>query len=244
MSPAYFASEWGALEHLTLIFRDPTNKQRRFIPLLIEDCTRPDIIAHFAHIDWRGPSDKTYQRLLAVCSEEAPEKASHKAAKGKVGGRPVVLKGHIRSVCAVAVTSNGKTVVSSSDDMTLKVWDLETGRCRATLEGHTKTVWRVAVTPDGKTIVSSSDDNTLKVWDLKTGSCRATLEGHTKTVWGVAITPDGKTIVSGSDDNTLKVWDLKTGSCRATLEGHTDGIKAVASLPMERRSYRVRMTIR
>jgi hypothetical protein len=48
MSPAYFASEWGKLEHLTLLFRDPTNAQRRFIPLLIDDCILPDIIAQFS----------------------------------------------------------------------------------------------------------------------------------------------------------------------------------------------------
>jgi hypothetical protein len=51
MSPAYFESEWGTAEHHTLLFRDPTNAQRRFIPLLIADCTPPDIIAQFAHID-------------------------------------------------------------------------------------------------------------------------------------------------------------------------------------------------
>ena len=61
---------------------------------------------------------------------------------------------------------SGKTVVSGSNDSTLKVWDLETGQCRATLEGHTEGIWGVAVTPDGKTVVSGSDDNTLRVWDL------------------------------------------------------------------------------
>jgi TIR domain len=53
MSPAYFDSEWGTLEHHTLLFRDPTNAQRRFIPLLIANCIPPDVIAQFAYIDWR-----------------------------------------------------------------------------------------------------------------------------------------------------------------------------------------------
>jgi len=44
MSSAYFASEWSTLEHHTLLFRDPTNAQRRFIPLLIENCKLPDVI--------------------------------------------------------------------------------------------------------------------------------------------------------------------------------------------------------
>jgi len=108
----------------------------------------------------------------------------------------------------VAIAPDGRTVVSGSDDKTLKVWDLETGRCRATFEGHTNSVFGVAITSDGKTVVSGSDDKTLKVWDLETGRCRATFEGHTDSVFGVAITPDGRTVVSGSADKTLKVWDL------------------------------------
>lgn len=67
MSPAYFESEWGKLEHYTLLFRDPTNLHRRFIPFLIENCTPPDIIAHFKYIDWRIPSNKEYKKLFASC---------------------------------------------------------------------------------------------------------------------------------------------------------------------------------
>lgn len=69
MSSAYFESEWGKLEHLSLLFRDPTNKNRRLIPLLIVDCTRPDIIAHFAYIDWRSCSDEAYYMIFASCLE-------------------------------------------------------------------------------------------------------------------------------------------------------------------------------
>jgi len=231
MSPAYFASEWGALEHLTLIFRDPMNKQHRFIPLLMEDCTRPDIIAHFAYIDWRGPSYDVYKKLLTACSEEAPEKAKGGASERKAGRMPMVLKDHIFLVYCVAITPDGQIVVSGSFDKTLRIWDLKTGRCQATLEGHTSYVFGVAITPDGKTVVSGSDDKTLKVWDLETNRCRATLEGHRGCVHCVAVTPDGKTVVSGSDDKTLKVWDLETSRCRATLEGHTDEVNAMAVTP-------------
>ncbi|MCI0691546.1 toll/interleukin-1 receptor domain-containing protein [candidate division KSB1 bacterium] len=63
MSAAYFASEWSMLEHHTSRragFRDPTNAQRRFIPLLIENCALPDVIAQFAYIDWREKSEEVH----------------------------------------------------------------------------------------------------------------------------------------------------------------------------------------
>jgi len=70
MSPSYFGSDWGTLEHHTLVFRDPTNSERRFIPLLMEDCTRPDIIAQFAYIDWRTDSGEAYSKILDACKKE------------------------------------------------------------------------------------------------------------------------------------------------------------------------------
>jgi len=231
MSPAYFASEWGALEHHTLLFRDPTNAQRRFIPLLIADCALPDVIAQFATIDWRMPSDEVYAKLLAACRGDEAETTEPPAREAHPLQEPRVLKGHTGNVYCVSVTPDGKTVVSGSIDKTLKVWDLATGRCRATLKGHTGSVSGVAVTPDGKTIVSGSSDKTLKVWGLETGRCHATFKGHTDDVYGVAVTPDGKTVVSASSDKTLKVWDLATGQCRATFEGHTNGVYGVAVTP-------------
>jgi len=73
MSSAYFGSEWGILEHQTLLFRDPTNKKRRIIPFLIEDCTMPAFIEQFAYIDGRLPSESAYKRLLAYCQMENPK---------------------------------------------------------------------------------------------------------------------------------------------------------------------------
>lgn len=75
MSSAYFGSEWAKLEHHTLIFRDPTNAERRFIPLLMEDCEQPDFIAQFAYIDWRKQSDEEYGKIISVRQGKEPEKA-------------------------------------------------------------------------------------------------------------------------------------------------------------------------
>jgi len=131
----------------------------------------------------------------------------------------------------VAISHDGRIVVSGSEEYRLKVWDLERGRCLNSLEGHTGRTDGVAITPDAKTVVSGSDDKTLKVWDLETGQCRATLEGHTGGVTRVAVTPDGKWVVSASDDRTVKLWDLAAGHCLATFEGHTERVYGLAVTP-------------
>ena len=230
MSPNYFKSEWGKLEHLSLLFRDPTNTQRRFIPILIADCERPNIIAQFLYIDWRNTSDKAYDKLLATCRGREVEPSESALSMDSIIQEPIVLK-QDSDIIYIAITPNGKTVVSGSEDNTLKVWDLASGQCRATFAGHTNIVLGVAITPDGKIVVSGSADKTLKVWDLASGQCRATFADPTSSVYGVVITPDGKTVVSGSGDDTLKVWDLASGQCRATFAGHTDIVYGVAITP-------------
>jgi WD40 repeat protein len=148
------------------------------------------------------------------------------------GGRLIrTLTGHSDMVKAVAITPDGKQVISSSWDNTLKVWNLVTGEEQFTLTGHSSSVYAVAVTPDGKQVISASSDNTLKVWNLVTGEEQFTLTGHSNSVRAVAVTPDGKQVISASSDNTLKVWNLVTGEEQFTLTGHSGRVNAVAVTP-------------
>jgi WD40 repeat protein len=88
------------------------------------------------------------------------------------------LQGHSDDVTAVALTSDGRRVVSGSRDKTLCVWDLESGQLIRTLHGHTREIGTVALTVDGRWIVSGSWDNTLRLWDLESGESIRTLKGH------------------------------------------------------------------
>lgn len=139
------------------------------------------------------------------------------------------LQGHTANVNAVVITPDGQRVISASDDKTIKIWDLGSGRFLCSLEGHTDNVNALVCTPDGRQVISGSHDNTIKVWDLKSGRICRTLEGHSKRIF--SVTTNGELIVSGSMDNTIKIWDLKSGKLLRSLEGHADSVVAVAISP-------------
>jgi WD40 repeat protein len=109
---------------------------------------------------------------------------------------------------SLTICPNGQILVSSSDDGTIKVWNLHTGRRKSTLEGHLRPVYAFAISPDGQTLVSGSNDSTIKVWNLHARELKRTLKGHSGEVKSVAICPDGQTIVSASNGE-IKVWGVR-----------------------------------
>ncbi|WP_414518592.1 ribosome assembly protein 4, partial [Nostoc sp. PCC 9305] len=72
------------------------------------------------------------------------------------------LEGHSSRVNSIGFSPDGKTLASGSDDKTIKLWDVSTGKAIKTLTGHSSSVLSVAFSPDGKTLASGSDDKTIK----------------------------------------------------------------------------------
>ena len=73
MSANAFGSEWAQLEAGTFRFRDPLNKERRFLPLRLDDAPIKGSLAQFLYVDWR-PKDREqeYKKKPAVPDYEVP----------------------------------------------------------------------------------------------------------------------------------------------------------------------------
>lgn len=170
-------------------------------------------------------ADRTRRRLAAL---PAPQVVPRWTSARTTTALLRDLQGHGGAVRSVAVDAAATHAVSASDDRTLRVWDLATGKTLTVLVGHAQSASAVAMDSAGTRAVSGSDDRTVRVWDLATGNMLSVLHGHKGRVLGVGIDASATRAVSGSTDRTVRVWDLSTGQMLHVLEGHTGPVRGVA----------------
>jgi WD40 repeat protein len=120
------------------------------------------------------------------------------------------LQGHRAPVVKVVFDPQGRTIASSSNDHTIRLWDLASGQHLRTFSGHNGTPLGLAFSPDGARLASSSTDQTVKLWDVATGLELQSLAGHTFWVRDVVFSPDGQHLASAGYDGSVRVWHAPT----------------------------------
>jgi WD40 repeat protein len=232
MSANAFSSDWSQLEAGTFRFRDPLNKERRFVPLRLDDSRIKGALAQFLYINWL-PSDRQqeYAKLLEACrAQTKPTESEAGTGHDETSTKAIRLGNHKNTtVLAYAFSADGKHALTGLYGGTLLFWETDTGRRLRVLEGHTShiNINAVVCSANKERALSGSDDLTVRLWDLKAGRCIRVLEGHTATIWGVSWSTDERRALSCSSDNTVRLWDVETGRCIRVLEGHTASVHSV-----------------
>jgi WD40 repeat protein/transcriptional regulator with XRE-family HTH domain len=139
-----------------------------------------------------------------------------------------VMQGHTSRVWSLAFSPSSNTLMSVSDDQSLKVWNINSGNCLTTFQGYACKVNSVMYSPCGQFIATGSDDHFARIWNIKTGSEHKKFRGHTGRIWVASFTPDGAKLVSASDDKTVKIWDVSSENCIETFSRHSTWVRSVA----------------
>ncbi|MDB6122972.1 MAG: WD-repeat protein [Pedosphaera sp.] len=236
MSANAFGSDWAQLEAGTFRFRDPLNKERRFIPLRLDDTPIKSSLTQFLYINW-FPTDREqeYAKLLEACRSPARLLVAETEIIREQASEKAIQLDYNATVRVWAFSLDTKRVLSGSHDRTLRLWETETGRCLRVFKGHTDEVWSISWSADQRRVLSC-DDTTLRVWNMETGRCLRIINGDDQSLRSVTLGADQRRVLSGGHDRILRVWDVVTGHCLRMLRGHTQCIWTSAWSADQRRA--------
>ena len=156
---------------------------------------------------------------------------SIKLLKGEVRLSP--FEGHENQVNSVAYSTDGQQIASSSDDFTVRVWDVLTG-LRRTFRTTYNWISSVTFSPDGTEIAS---DTTL--FNLSTGTRASYIlfDEAERAVFSLAFSVDGRYLASGSYLTSgfyraaCRIWEVSSHQTILNLIGHTGDVPSVVFLP-------------
>ena len=201
--------DWLALDGRDLIYvYDMTTRQR------VANITKPDLPEGFVFTSLAISPDGT--RVVGTTGN--PEEVEGPAGDiilWDVATAQELLRypvEHTRTINSVAVSPDGRNVLTASDDNTLILWDLQTGQVLKRFAGHTDDVNIALFSPDPANpfVLSASDDATIILWDLNSAQPLRRFQGHTQPITGLNLSPDGKQMISATTGNTLIVWRIET----------------------------------
>ncbi|XP_075327788.1 apoptotic protease-activating factor 1 isoform X2 [Odontesthes bonariensis] len=138
------------------------------------------------------------------------------------------LRGHTKPVLHCQFSQNGQTLITSSEDTTIRVWRWQSGECKV-LQGHREQVRSFSllhVSPNESRLLSWSFDGTVKMWDTENGEKLQDIEAHQGAILSCHVSPDSCLFATASADRTAKLWRCEPLQCVYTLRGHQECVRS------------------
>ncbi|URM94921.1 serine/threonine protein kinase [Actinomadura madurae] len=127
--------------------------------------------------------------------------------------RPIMRTADRGKANSLALTPDGRTLVSAGGGATIRLWDALRVSITGVLNtGQTADITDVAVSADGKVLAAVGSDLTIRLWDLATRRPTANLAGTGERISGLALALDGRTVAAGSerrDQAAVNLWRLR-----------------------------------
>ena len=139
------------------------------------------------------------------------------------------LRGHGGPVRALAVSPDGKSLMSGSFDTSAIRWSLERNAAEDVLRFHDGAVNAVVLFRDGRA-ATGGEDARIAIWSPGERMPRTVLEGHQAPVAALAVSGDGRFLASASWDHTARLWPVDGGTPQV-FAGHSQNVNGIAFTP-------------
>jgi WD40 repeat protein len=136
--------------------------------------------------------------------------------------------GHAGVITCLALSPDGKTLVTGSKDRSIRVWDVNSAKVVRILQGHADEITSVVFSNDGAQLASSSKDQSIRIWNLSSSDDHRNFVGHDGILWSAVFSNDGKLFASGGADKKIVIRDTATGEVLRTIPAHALAVTALA----------------
>src|SRR5437588_124684 len=121
--------------------------------------------------------------LAGSGSVNSAQPASRSITKNQQENTPelILQTGHTQGITSLSFSPDGNLLASASNDNTIKIWDVTTGRELRTYARHKNLALSVAWSSDGGRVASGDCDTKIHIWDPETGNTLRVLVGHEKS---------------------------------------------------------------
>ena len=131
------------------------------------------------------------------------------------------LRAHRRNVLSLSFSPNDCFIVSTSDDHTVRIWDVGSGSCLWILKGHRGAILEACWLDGGRRLITSSRDGTIRLWDTNEGKSVRTIHESGLTACCLATADKGRWVLAGFANHTLKLCSLEVPAYTVTFTGES-----------------------
>ncbi|MCS6906050.1 MAG: hypothetical protein RML72_12865 [Bacteroidia bacterium] len=150
----------------------------------------------------------------------ATEAALYYAANALINATPKLkFIGHKNKVVYLSFSEDGSRLVSTSWDLTAKVWEVASGRLLASFL-HNDKVMQAKFCENNQLLLTVPEEFEAYLWDIRTQSRIATYSGHSRLISAADVSPNIIWVATGAQDNMVRLFEAKTGNLKYVFKGH------------------------
>lgn len=189
------------------------HNQRQHSPQSISNHSRDDSESNYSHRPTNNPNK-------LVDDEHYVQSMEH----------------HTDWVNDIILSSDGRHLLSVSNDTTIKVWNARQGYCLSTLRSHKDYAKCLAYSNEKEVLASAGFDRLIYLWDVQVLTMLTTskntvttkpLEGSKDSIYSLDINHNASLIASGSTEKVIRLWDPRSRQKMLKFRGHTDNVRCL-----------------